>query len=100
MEEYTEVFCRAGYSKEEDVENLKELNRRELNRMGVVKMGKSCTVIMTVTYSFEQLTALIEVATMACYISFTCSSCKQIDASSKQSFPSNKRYVCSLHNHF
>ena len=40
MEEYTEVFRRAGYSREEDVENLKELNRRELNRMGVVKMGK------------------------------------------------------------
>ena len=40
MEEYTEVFRRAGYSKEEDVENLKELNRRELNRIGVVKMGK------------------------------------------------------------
>ena len=40
MEEYTEVFRRAGYSREEDVENLKELNGRELNRMGVVKMGK------------------------------------------------------------
>ena len=40
MEEYTEIFRRAGFSKEEDVENLKELNERELNRMGVVKMGE------------------------------------------------------------
>ena len=40
MEEYTEVFDSAGYSKEEDVENLKELSERDLNRMGVVKMGK------------------------------------------------------------
>ena len=42
MEEYTEVFHRAGYSKEEDVGNLKELSERDLNRMGVVKMGKLC----------------------------------------------------------
>jgi hypothetical protein len=39
MEEYTEVFHRAGYSKEEDVGNLKELSERDLNRMGVVKMA-------------------------------------------------------------
>ena len=40
MEEYTELFKEEGYSKEEDVENLKGLNKRDLSRMGIVKMGK------------------------------------------------------------
>ncbi|CAI8032187.1 Chitin synthase, partial [Geodia barretti] len=39
MEEYTEVFHRAGYKTEEDIENLKEIDDKELKRMGIVKMG-------------------------------------------------------------
>ena len=39
MEEYTEVFHRAGYKTEEDIENLKEIDDKELRRMGIVKMG-------------------------------------------------------------
>jgi hypothetical protein len=39
MEEYTEVFHRAGYKTEEDIENLKEIDDEELKRMGIVKMG-------------------------------------------------------------
>ena len=40
MDEYTDVFHRAGYKTAEDVENLKELDKKELNKMGIVKMGK------------------------------------------------------------
>ena len=47
MEEYTEVFRRAGYSKEEDVENLKELDEKAINEMGVVKMGMMFIISMT-----------------------------------------------------
>jgi hypothetical protein len=39
MEEYTEVFHRAGYKTEEDIENLKEIDDKELKRMGIVKMA-------------------------------------------------------------
>ena len=46
MEEYTEIFRRAGYSKEEDVENLKELDEKAMNKMGVVKMGKVYIIII------------------------------------------------------
>ena len=45
MEEYTEVFHRAGYKTEDDVENLKELNEKELKRMGIVKMGTFSIVV-------------------------------------------------------
>ena len=49
MEEYTEVFRRAGYSREEDVENLKELDEKAINRMGVVKMG----MLYVISYSMN-----------------------------------------------
>ena len=39
MEEYTEVFHRAGYKTGADVENLKEIDEQELKRMGIIKMG-------------------------------------------------------------
>ena len=49
MEEYTEVFRRAGYSKEEDVENLKKLDEKAMKRMGVVKMGMVYNIIISMT---------------------------------------------------
>ena len=39
MEEYTEVFHRAGYKTGADVENLKEIDEQELKRMRIIKMG-------------------------------------------------------------
>lgn len=41
MDEYTEVFHRAGYKGNIDVENLKELNDKELRKMGILKMGNN-----------------------------------------------------------
>lgn len=39
MEEYTELFHNAGYKTEADVENLKEIDDKELKKMGITKMG-------------------------------------------------------------
>ena len=39
MEEYTELFHRCGYKTDADVENLKRVDERELERMGIVKTG-------------------------------------------------------------
>ena len=39
MEEYEKVFHSAGYETGEDVENLKDIDDRELMKMGITKMG-------------------------------------------------------------
>ena len=43
MDEYIDIFHSAGYKTEEDVENLKELNNKELKKIGVHKRGNSCS---------------------------------------------------------
>ena len=40
MKEYEKVFHSAGYETGEDVENLKEIDDRELKRMGIKTMGR------------------------------------------------------------
>ena len=39
MGEYTELFRVEGYKTGEDVENLKDLDKKQLSRMGITKMG-------------------------------------------------------------
>ena len=39
MGEYTELFRAEGYKTGEDVENLKDLDKKQLSRMGITRMG-------------------------------------------------------------
>ena len=39
MEEYEKLFHSAGYETGEDVENLKDIDDRELMKMGIIKIG-------------------------------------------------------------
>ena len=39
MDEYINIFHSAGYKTGEDVENLKELSKKELKKIGVHKRG-------------------------------------------------------------
>lgn len=40
MDEYIDMFNSAGYKTGEDVENLKELNKKELRKIGIKKRGR------------------------------------------------------------
>ena len=40
MDEYIDIFHSAGYKTGEDVENLKELNKNELKKIGIHKRGR------------------------------------------------------------
>lgn len=54
MDEYIDIFHSAGYKTGEDVENLKELNKNELKKIGIHKRG-----MFTCYYSYYKYTSTI-----------------------------------------
>ena len=40
LQEYEELFSKQGYGTEDDIENLKDLQEKELREMGVHKRGE------------------------------------------------------------
>ena len=48
--EYSELFEREGYSTDDDIENLKDLQENDLRTMGISKRGMNFTVSDTIIW--------------------------------------------------